>query len=142
MKKKNSAAVKLGKIKTAKKATAARENGRKGGRKESQALRDARMEAFQALRVIYEIRVAAGDPEGKFMIPELISEIATMRGCRWVQGWIKCSDRKPRTGERVLAKYEGVYGPRVVTFWADGVNDHYGDPPESQPATHWCPLPA
>ena len=32
MKKKNPAAVKLGKIKTAKKAAAARENGRKGGR--------------------------------------------------------------------------------------------------------------
>jgi hypothetical protein len=80
MKKKNSAAVKLGKIKTAKKATAARENGRKGGRKESQALRDARMEAFQALRVIYEIRVAVGDPEGKLMLDKLIEHCRKMRG--------------------------------------------------------------
>jgi len=79
MKKKNPAAVKLGKIKTPKKAAAARDNGRKGGRPESQALRDARMEAFQALRVIYEIRVAAGDPEGKLMIPELIGRISDMR---------------------------------------------------------------
>ena len=79
MKKKNPAAVKLGKIKTAKKAVAARDNGRKGGRPESQALRDARMEAFQALRVIYEIRVAAGDPEGKLMIPELIAKIEHLR---------------------------------------------------------------
>jgi len=79
MKKKNPAAVKLGKIKTAKKAAAARDNGRKGGRKESQALRDSRMETFQALRVIYEIRVAAGDPEGKLMIPELINRISEMR---------------------------------------------------------------
>lgn len=42
MKKKNSAAVKLGKIKTNKKAAASRKNGRKGGRKESQTLRELR----------------------------------------------------------------------------------------------------
>lgn len=54
-------------------------NRQKGGPKQSQALLDARMEAFQALRVIYEIRVAAGDPEGRLTIPELISKIEHLR---------------------------------------------------------------
>jgi hypothetical protein len=60
---------------------------------------------------------------------------------RWGK-WIACADALPEVGERVLAKYEGVYGPRVVTFWRDSVNLHFGEPPESQPATHWHPLPS
>lgn len=55
--------------------------------------------------------------------------------------WISVKDRYPENGARVLAKYEGVYGPTVVTYWYDGINHHFGDPPFSNPATHWCPIP-
>jgi len=61
--------------------------------------------------------------------------------------WISVKEKLPRQNQRVLAKYEGVYGPRVVTFWTDGpqtkdgVNTHFGEPPASEPATHWAPLP-
>lgn len=53
----------------------------------------------------------------------------------------------PKIGERVLAIYKGVYGPRLVTFWRDGGNQpHFGHPDEpdgkgSQPATHWLRIP-
>ena len=53
--------------------------------------------------------------------------------------WISVKQRLPRQGQSVIAKYEGVYGPRIVKFWKDGVNTHFGSPPESQPATHWKP---
>lgn len=55
--------------------------------------------------------------------------------------WVSVKTKLPRNRQRVLAKYVGVYGPRVVTFWRDGVNTHFGEPPESQPATHWAPIP-
>jgi hypothetical protein len=56
--------------------------------------------------------------------------------------WIACKTKMPRIGQRVLAKYEGVYRARVVTYWFDGVNHHFGEPPLSEPATHWCPIPS
>jgi len=59
---------------------------------------------------------------------------------RWGK-WIACSDALPDVGQRVLAKYEGVYGPRVVTFLKSGEDPRFGEPPESEPATHWHPLP-
>lgn len=56
--------------------------------------------------------------------------------------WISVKRRLPRDGQRVLAKYVDVYGPIVVTFWRDeGGGTHFGMPPASQPATHWCPIP-
>lgn len=51
-----------------------------------------------------------------------------------------------KSGAIVLAKYEGVYTARQVTFWRDGAgNPHFGLPTEldgrgSQPATHWRPI--
>jgi hypothetical protein len=56
--------------------------------------------------------------------------------------WINCKTKMPQNGQRVLAKYVGVYGPTVVTYWFDGVNHHFGEPPESEPATHWAEIPA
>lgn len=53
--------------------------------------------------------------------------------------WISTKKRLPRQGQTVIAKYVGVYRPRIVSFWFDGVNTHFGNPPESQPATHWKP---
>ena len=53
--------------------------------------------------------------------------------------WISTKKRLPQQGQTVIAKYVGVYGPRIVTYWNDG-NTHFGDPPVSQPATHWKPL--
>lgn len=53
----------------------------------------------------------------------------------------------PEVGERVLARYVGVYDCRVVTFWRDGGGQpHFGSPGEkdgkgSQPVTHWTPYP-
>ena len=55
--------------------------------------------------------------------------------------WVSCEEKTPNVGERVLVKYKGVYGPRVVTYWCDGVNHHFGNPPESNPITHWCRIP-
>lgn len=56
--------------------------------------------------------------------------------------WISVKDKYPKQYHRVLAKYEGVYGPRVVSYWYDGANHHFGGPVEgSQPATHWCAIP-
>lgn len=77
--KKNPAAVKLGKIKTAKKAAAARDNGRKGGRPESQALRDCRAETAAAIAVIQQIRAALGDGEGRIMLHDLAEEIRRLK---------------------------------------------------------------
>ena len=56
--------------------------------------------------------------------------------------WISCNDKTPRNGQKVLAKYAGVYSGRLVTFWRDDVNTHFGNPAtlESQPATHWRPV--
>lgn len=54
--------------------------------------------------------------------------------------WISVNKKLPRQNQRVIAKYVGVYGPTIVTFWRDGVNTHFGEPPCSQPATHWMPL--
>ena len=57
--------------------------------------------------------------------------------------WISCEDSMPRTGEKVVAKYDGVYSDRLVTFWEDyNLNPHFGridedDGKGSQPATHW-----
>lgn len=57
--------------------------------------------------------------------------------------WISIDDAMPRTGQKVLAKYEGVYDCRLVTFWTDyALTPHFGciDEPDgkgSQPATHW-----
>lgn len=58
--------------------------------------------------------------------------------------WIDVTVRTPEHREVVLAKYEGVYSGRIVTFWRDGGgNGHFGLPTEpdgkgSQPATHWA----
>lgn len=51
----------------------------------------------------------------------------------------------PQPGQVVEARYEGVYDRRIVTYWFDGRNRHFGLPNEpdgkgSQPATHWRPL--
>jgi hypothetical protein len=54
--------------------------------------------------------------------------------------WISVKTRLPRQHQKVVAKYVGVYGPRVVTFWRDAVNTHFGEPPASELATHWMPL--
>lgn len=56
--------------------------------------------------------------------------------------WFKVSERLPRQRQRVIARYDGVYGPRIVSFWSDGVNTHFGDLKtlESHPATHWKPI--
>lgn len=54
--------------------------------------------------------------------------------------WVSVKKRLPSQGQSVIAKYEGVYGPRWVIFWKDGVNTHFGFPPESRPATHWKPV--
>ena len=58
--------------------------------------------------------------------------------------WIRTKTAMPSNNERVLAKYEGVYDARIVTFWRDGGGrPHFGLPSEadgkgSQPATHWA----
>lgn len=54
--------------------------------------------------------------------------------------WIRVEEKMPRQNQRVIAKYVGVYGPTVVTYWFDGTNHHFGNPPVSQPATHWMPV--
>jgi len=54
--------------------------------------------------------------------------------------WRDASKILPKNSQEVVAIYKGVYGPRVVTFWRDGVNNHFGYP-ASQPATHWIPIP-
>lgn len=58
-----------------------------------------------------------------------------------MSNWISIEKEYPPPRIRVLAKYEGVYGPRVVTYWFDGANHHFGNPPESEPVTHWHYLP-
>lgn len=50
--------------------------------------------------------------------------------------WHKPEKKLPREGQTVVAKYEGVYGPRIVTYWNDGAS-HFGEPPCSEPITHW-----
>jgi hypothetical protein len=55
--------------------------------------------------------------------------------------WISVKDRLPKNGQRVLAKYVGVYGPAVVTFWRGRDKFPHFGMPHSHPATHWCPLP-
>lgn len=61
--------------------------------------------------------------------------------------WISVKDALPEHGQRVIARYTGVYNDRVVTFWIDGGNNpHFGsinepDSKGSQPATHWMPIP-
>ena len=58
--------------------------------------------------------------------------------------WIRTKTAMPSNNERVLAKYEGVYDARIVTFWRDGGGrPHFGLPSEadgkgSQPATYWA----
>lgn len=54
--------------------------------------------------------------------------------------WFDCREKMPKNGQRVLCKYEGVYGPIVASYWFDGVNHHFGIGANSQPATHWKPL--
>jgi len=51
-------------------------------------------------------------------------------------GWISVKDKLPEAGQLVIAKYEGIYEPRVVTYWFDGTHHHFGKP-ASEPATHW-----
>jgi hypothetical protein len=55
--------------------------------------------------------------------------------------WISVKKRLPKEGQRVLAKYTGVYGTRCVLFWRDSGGVHFGEPPFSYPASHWMPLP-
>ena len=62
--------------------------------------------------------------------------------------WIPTTKQLPRSGQRVLCKYDSVYDCRVVTFWrdVDGFT-HFGlsnepDGKGSQPATHWAWLPS
>lgn len=66
------------------------------------------------------------------LVQENISEVSV---------WVDCNEKMPRNKQRVLAKYKGVYEPRVVIYWYDGVNHHFGEPPQSEPATHWCEIP-
>lgn len=60
--------------------------------------------------------------------------------------WRNVKNQLPRTGQKVIARYEGVYEERLVTFWMDyELTPHFGriDEPDnkgSQPATHWKPL--
>lgn len=54
--------------------------------------------------------------------------------------WVSVKKKMPKNGQKVIAKYAGVYGPRVVKYWFDGANHHFGYP-ASEPATHWCLLP-
>jgi len=59
--------------------------------------------------------------------------------------WYKIEEKLPEKGQLVLATYVGVYAPRVVTFWRDGSNMHFGTAAEpdgrgSQPATHWAEI--
>jgi hypothetical protein len=56
--------------------------------------------------------------------------------------WISVHSAAPDEGDVVACKYEGVYDFRIVTFWRDTANRHFGLPDErdgkgSQPATHW-----
>lgn len=52
--------------------------------------------------------------------------------------WVSVTaKKKPMPGTRVLARYDGVYGPLVVTCWLNGGEYRFG----TQPATHWCPIP-
>lgn len=76
---KNQAAVALGSIKSAKKAKSSRNNGSRGGRKESAALRESRQETFGLLMVIQDIRSALGDSEEKLMIGELAKHAMALR---------------------------------------------------------------
>ena len=55
-------------------------------------------------------------------------------------GWVSVRDALPEGGQLVLATYVGVYGYRLVKYWTDG-RPHFGFP-DSQPATHWHPLPS
>jgi hypothetical protein len=89
MRKKNPAAVALGKRRSPAKARAAQINGRKGG-----------------------------------------------------NPWRSVKRHLPRQGQQVVAKYVGVYGPRIVTYWHDGANSHFGDRDTlaSEPASHWKKL--
>jgi hypothetical protein len=56
-------------------------------------------------------------------------------------------DRLPDHHQRVIARYDGVYTDRLVTFWnGERGSYHFGriDEPDgkgSQPATHWMPFP-
>lgn len=60
--------------------------------------------------------------------------------------YFSVDERLPRTGDTVIAKYEGVYTNRKVVFWRDyDMGTHFGriDEPDgrgSQPATHWKPV--
>ena len=54
--------------------------------------------------------------------------------------WIPVSEKLPRQNQRVWARYVGVYNPKLVTFWRDDVNTHFGNPPASEPASHWKPF--
>ena len=63
------------------------------------------------------------------------------------KAFYRVSDKLPKDGQRVIAKYAGVYNARIVTFWKDGGgNNHFGllneiDGKGSQPATHWMNIP-
>jgi len=47
----------------------------------------------------------------------------------------------PNEWDKVLCRYEGVYGWRVAVFWRDaGLFPHFGYP-ASEPASHWMELP-
>jgi len=80
---------------------------------------------------------------------EAKTKLPTKRGFTAARGyaWKSVSQSHPADMQRVICKYTGVYGARLVTFWRDnGGNPHFGLPNESdgkgsQPATHWTPLP-
>lgn len=61
--------------------------------------------------------------------------------------FISARETLPKTGQTVIAHYEGVYDYRLVVFWLDyELTPHFGRPNEpdgkgSQPATHWAPAP-
>lgn len=55
--------------------------------------------------------------------------------------WVPANQRLPDHACKVLACYVGVYDARVVTFWRDGGGGAHFGYPESNPVTHWMPLP-
>lgn len=63
-------------------------------------------------------------------------------GCGDLFGvWVPANQRLPEHGCKVLACYVGVYDARVVTFWRDGGGQSHFGYPESNPVTHWMPIP-
>lgn len=57
-------------------------------------------------------------------------------------GWVKRENRLPDHCQKVIAIYEGVYDHRIVLFWRDAGGGYHFGYPDSQPVTHWHPLPS